>query len=756
MKLARFIGKIVERRPLLILLVALLLTGLAAWGVSNISLVTSQEAFISRDSEAYRGYLASEEAFGGDSVMVLVPGAPLTLTSTDALQAYAQLDKELRADNKILSVLSPLTLLRPAATSYGVDLTTPGFALMAVFDNGAVRPQFAHFFPDTGHALLAIRLAGGLTTDEQTEAVKSILKTVQGNSFTAHAIVAGMPRIIADIRTSILSDLAWTGGIAVVLMVLILFLVFPVRWRLLSLPVVLLGVLWAFGIAAAANVSLTLVTLAGLPILIGLGVDFGVQFHNRYEEEIRRGDSRSRAVVDTVSHISPAVGVAVIVMALGFVTLLISAIPAVREFGVLLAIGAAVLYLGALFCLNAVLYRFDKRPLYPAAADSGVPGGGDGAAGPRARLRAFLSHDWLHLGTILPKVARWCRRKAIWVVSAAVVLAALGFVADHYLTVQTDIEKLIPSDTPAVVAVNEARSVVGRSTELPFLVKAQDVTTPSVLQWMAGFESKAVLEHPELAVSGSLAATLALQPGDAVPSSAEIDDVLAALPPEIRAGLITADKTGASISFMVTHMPIAQANDIIDDLVAKADLPPGVTLTPGGTVTLAARTIEAISKNRGLLTILGIAVVLVGLLVLYRSWRRALIAVVPIALVTGWSSGLMWAARVDLNPLTAVLGSLVIAIGTEFTVLLLSRYWEERSRGVSHDQALEEAMGKIGRAITASALTVAAGFGALIASSFPVLRDLGIVVVADVIFALVATVTVVPALVHWLDREKTA
>ena len=93
-----------------------------------------------------------------------------------------------------------------------------------------------------------------------------------------------------------------------------------------------------------------------------------------------------------------------------------------------------------------------------------------------------------------------------------------------------------------------------------------------------------------------------------------------------------------------------------------------------------------------------------------------------------------------LNPLTAVLGALVIAIGTEFTVLLLSRYWEERAKGIAHDLAMEEAVAKVGRAITASALTVASGFGALIASSFPALRDYGIVTVVDVVFALFLTV----------------
>ena len=82
--------------------------------------------------------------------------------------------------------------------------------------------------------------------------------------------------------------------IAVVLMVLILFIAFPARWRLLSLPLVLIGVLWTFGIAAAVGVPLTLVTLAGLPVLIGLGVDFAIQFHNRYEEEMRRGEAPAR------------------------------------------------------------------------------------------------------------------------------------------------------------------------------------------------------------------------------------------------------------------------------------------------------------------------------------------------------------------------------------------------------------------------------------------------------------------------------
>jgi hydrophobe/amphiphile efflux-3 (HAE3) family protein len=338
------------------------------------------------------------------------------------------------------------------------------------------------------------------------------------------------------------------------------------------------------------------------------------------------------------------------------------------------------------------------------------------------------------------------------VVTVAVVLAALGLAADRELPVQTDIEKLIPSSTPGVVALNEAREVIGSGVELPFLVKAPDVTDPAFLEWLARFQATVAASHPEIVGVDSLATTLGLEAGDPAPTAEAIAAALDQLPSDIRDSLLTVDKTGTALTFSMAGMEMATLNQLLDELVGAAGLPAGVSLTPGGSTTLTARTVEAFTENRGLITGIGIAAVLIGLLLIYRDWRRALIAVIPITLVTGWSSGLMWIAGIDLNPLTAVLGALVIAIGTEFTVLLLSRYWEERRKGTEGDRAMEEAVGKVGRAITASALTVAAGFGALVSSDFPALHDFGIVIVVDVVFALIVTVTVVPALVRWLDR----
>ena len=298
--------------------------------------------------------------------------------------------------------------------------------------------------------------------------------------------------------------------------------------------------------------------------------------------------------------------------------------------------------------------------------------------------------------------------------------------------------------------------MVGSAADLPFLIKAPDVTEPEFLEWLAAFQQQAIESHPEITGAESLASLLGLQAGDPAPSPQLVADSLDGLPPAIRDSLITPDKTAASLTFGLTDMEAAALNELIDDLVSQTDMPANVTVAAGGLTMLTAQTMEAFTARRGLIEIVGILAVLLGLLLIYRDWRRALIAVIPIALVTGWSSAFMWVTGVDLNPLTAVLGALVIAVGTEFTVLLLSRYWEEKARGIPHDLAMDEAVTKVGRAITASGLTVAAGFGALIFSTFPALRDFGIVTVVDVLFALIATVTVVPVLAHWLDRDKKA
>ena len=69
-------------------------------------------------------------------------------------------------------------------------------------------------------------------------------------------------------------------------MIVILLVLFNVRWRLLPLGIVLIGVIWAFGLAGYLGIPLTLVTISGLPVMLGIGIDYSIQMHARVEEEV--------------------------------------------------------------------------------------------------------------------------------------------------------------------------------------------------------------------------------------------------------------------------------------------------------------------------------------------------------------------------------------------------------------------------------------------------------------------------------------
>jgi predicted RND superfamily exporter protein len=145
--------------------------------------------------------------------------------------------------------------------------------------------------------------------------------------------------------------------------------------------------------------------------------------------------------------------------------------------------------------------------------------------------------------------------------------------------------------------------------------------------------------------------------------------------------------------------------------------------------------------------------VFVVLLALRRRVRHAAVPLIPIAFATGWSALVLFVLRIPLNPMSAALGALVIAISTEFSVLLSARYREERETVGSAAAALRRTYASTGAAVMASGITAIAGFAALIASDIRMLRDFGIVTVVDLTVSLLGVMVVLPAALVWSEER---
>jgi hypothetical protein len=103
--------------------------------------------------------------------------------------------------------------------------------------------------------------------------------------------------------------------------------------------------------------------------------------------------------------------------------------------------------------------------------------------------------------------------------------------------------------------------------------------------------------------------------------------------------------------------------------------------------------------------------------------------------------------------MSTALGTLTIAIATEFSVILAARFREERDAGHALAEALRRAYGRTGAAVLASGVTATAGFAVLLASDVKMLRDFGFVTVIDLAVALLGVLIVLPAALTWTEER---
>ena len=302
----------------------------------------------------------------------------------------------------------------------------------------------------------------------------------------------------------------------------------------------------------------------------------------------------------------------------------------------------------------------------------------------------------------------------------------------------------------------------GVAGEVDVLIEGRDLADPKVIAWMADYQRRVLKDARYSEANGCGRAALCpalslpdLFQGDAASDRAKVTALLDAVPPYFSQAVITADRRTANLAFGIRLAPLDEQQRVIDRMRDRLDPPPGVTARIAGLPVLAAEANAALASPwRRLGTLLaGLAAVGLVLLLVFRRASRAWVPLVPIALATGWSALVLFLLRIPLNPMSATLGALVIALSTEFAVLLDGRYREERARGRAPADALRATYRSTGAAVLASGATAIAGFAVLAFSDIRMLQELGIVTVVDLSVSLLGVLAVLPAVLVLAERR---
>ena len=726
-----------------------------------------------------------------------------------------------------------LQSLETLAVSSGINGTPsiddPNFIPQIVFDStrGVNQPKarFAYLFPTKDSALIQVRLRSSLTDAQQARAIslirQAVLMPMFRSNYNGTYTITGVPVVINDLAAQITGSIAGLLIVALIVMALVLALVFRGRPRLLPLAIALAATGITFGLLAVVGATLTMASVAVLPILIGLAVDYGIQFQARAQEArlITPGDgpevgdglppgSAAAGVAQAAARSAPAIGTAALATGTGFLVLLLSPVPMVQGFGLLLVVGIAVAFVCALTAGSAALILADRDggilgAAYHGAADivgpplgragaalagvgrgagallvAGAHGAGDIIAGPVRRLAQVAGPDRGRptagaggsrdvrggragriVGGVLDRPGR--------VLVVAAVLAVIGWAVDTQTTVQSDVTKLVPASMPALRNLRTLEKITGVSGEIDVTVRAKNVATPATVRWMVSFENQLLSHYGYVEEKGCAQATLC--PALSLPdlfstgsqtsgasslSQGQITSLLSAVPSYFRQAVITSDDKEATLAFGIRLMPLARQQQVLDYMQSRLHPPAGVHAALAGLPVLAAEANTALSSTgrRFLTLIAGLLAVGLVLLLVLRKLERALVPMTPIVLATGWSALILFIIGIPLNPMSATLGTLVIAISTEFSVLLSERYRQERAAGHEPRTALARTYRSTGAAVLASGVTAIAGFGVLILSDITMLRDFGFVTLIDLTVSLVGVLLVLPAVIALAER----
>ncbi len=501
----------------------------------------------------------------------------------------------------------------------------------------------------------------------------------------------------------------------------------------LALVSVMIGITWLQGIAVLLGPNyLGLIGQATPPtqivpiLLLALGVSYTIYVQSRYREELNR--SASPTPREAVAKLGPTIGVALLLSmvttAIGFLTNLVSPIPAIQDLGVLAAAGIVVIFLLTLTVLPAgrlLLDRIRERRDAPTVPRHEVA---TSERSPFARAALFaltpaLKAPYVVLGVVL-------------------VLSAGGAWSLTQLDVEFDVTAFLPQDSPLVEAVGvlERDFGGGLAETTQVLVEGDAVNDEAFVQVVDQLRTDLVDVEGVVDVGGS-------------------SDLAAEIDPE--AGAYDAPAARLSVRTQSEEVGAATLQASMDEALQPIqDLGLATTVTSDEIITDGV--IDGLSSSQitGLLTTLGAVLLLIGVYaVRNRQPLLGVIITLPVGVVVLWVFGLMYLTGIPFDPITAIISALVIGVGIDFSIHLGERFVTDlEEAGGDVPTALRDSLTHTGAALAGSAFTTVLGFTSLIFASIVPFQRMGIVTVYAVGLALLSALSVLPPLLVLYGRRR--
>lgn len=568
-----------------------------------------------------------------------------------------------------------------------------------------------------------------------------IEKLIQDNPGEEETFIGGTPYSRYNTGLSTKNDLARLLPIGLLVMLFFLFFCFKqLRGVFLPFLVVLMSIFFSMGLIAPLGWELTVVTIILPVLLIAVANDYGIHMIAKYQEDNTTGNpfSKKQLAGRMFSSLGMPILLTGVTTIVGMLCLQGHILIPAGQLGVLAAAGIAFALAASLFFIPAVVSMLPKaRPVQHTEEN-----------GRRLRLLDRLLSAFGNLVTGLP-------RRVILSAFIFTVFTAIGcFLVD----VNTDPINYYDSDHPVAYSAGLINEHLGGFFPVSVVFEG-DIKNPQILKKIDRLEREIAL-FPEVGNIQSIARVVRQMSRvlneegeegyDRIPDSRNAAAQYFELytmsgDPEDFEKMVDFPYEHAIITARINTSSTPVLRRVVKQIRNKVADDPDVAFVGGISDVFSDLSVKIVS---GQFISLGIALAAVTLLLmlLFRSVYAGLISALPLCMSMVILFGLMGFLHIELNMATALLSSIMIGVGIDYTIHFLWRYQEERAAGLAHAPAARRTLMTAGRGIIFNALSVIVGFSVLMLSSFVPVRFFGFLVVVSILACLIGALVLIPAL----------
>ncbi len=574
-----------------------------------------------------------------------------------------------------------------------------------------------------------------------TDRVESLLEAFRDQGFVYH-LVGDAPENVSAGRALAESTNALIPVLAVVIALILFALTRSWQQTLVTLVSMGLALFWTLGVLGWLGWPQDGMLEVLAPLVVIVGVCDAVHLLGSYVEERRRerGVAVAEALLAGARDVSPACLITTLTSAAAFASFTASDLDTFVRFGIILPVGV----------LACLVMTFS---LLPIAIDL-LP--------PETQRADRASEAWRPVMQAI--VETGSRRTAPLLIMASVVLGVFGYGWAVHLRADTDLMEALGESSKVYQAVKFAENALGGSGSLEidvWLPPGTEIEDPATLAVLAQFsESLSGLEslgEPESVLDLIRQLNRLLHNdrpsfdrlGDTPAANAELLELVAFDDPDSLGRWLSLDRSRLRISLSATAVSNEERVRALDQVSRQARemLPESWQIYLTGKFATERDWLRDVQATQLRSFPIAFAIVFVLVWFFLGSWKLGLAAMVPTLLPVVLVLGAMGWVGMSLDVARAMIAAVVIGIGVDDAIHLLSHYKQRQEAGDEARAAMVAALEHTGRAIVTTSVALALGFLTLMMSAWQTVASFGFFVAIAIAGALVATLFVLPALI---------